>query len=218
MTFTSDDEYGDVLRRAMRAEADSIVPSPDGLDIIRGRIERRGIRGLLWWRVGAAAAGAVLVAGTVVMVVPELRNSVIQQVTTEPVGNGTSSGGDASGTSRPAPPIKITTAGPSQAVSGGPRVVPTAGGTQLPSPKGSPDPTKDPCATPSVVEPQGPGDDPCPPSATPGGQPSSPPQQTPSESPSPTPSGCGDSCTTPTASPSSSDVVSPDSIAATPAG
>jgi len=65
MTFPPDDEYGELLRRALRAEADSVVPSPDGLEIIRGRIDQRGLRGLrhmLWWRVGAAAAGAVLVA------------------------------------------------------------------------------------------------------------------------------------------------------------
>ncbi|MBO3750322.1 hypothetical protein J5X84_29935 [Streptosporangiaceae bacterium NEAU-GS5] len=218
MTFTSDDEYGGLLRRALRAEADSIVPSPEGLDIIRGRIERRGIRGLLWWRIGAAAAGAVLVAGTVVMVVPELRKSVIDQVTTVPADNGTSIG-DASGTSRPAPPIKITTAGPSQTPTGdAPRVVPTAGGTQRPSPKSSPvDPTKDPCATPTVVEPQDDGDDSCPPTATPSGRPSSPPAQTPSVSPSPSPSGCGDSCASPTVTPSPSDSAGTDLAPESPA-
>lgn len=81
MTFPPDDEYGELLRRALRAEADSVVPSPDGLEIIRGRIEQRGLRGLrhlLWRRVGAAAAGAVLVAGAVVMIVPGLRDQVAQ--------------------------------------------------------------------------------------------------------------------------------------------
>ncbi|TMR10831.1 hypothetical protein ETD86_37850, partial [Nonomuraea turkmeniaca] len=84
------DEHGDFLRRALRAEADAVVPSPDGLEIIRARIERRGVRNLFWWRAGAAAASAVLVAGAIVMAVPELRT----QITNGPVdvvGNETSS-------------------------------------------------------------------------------------------------------------------------------
>jgi hypothetical protein len=32
------DEYGELLRRALRAEADSVMPSPDGLERIRERI------------------------------------------------------------------------------------------------------------------------------------------------------------------------------------
>ncbi|MFI7125343.1 hypothetical protein ACIBQ1_06580 [Nonomuraea sp. NPDC050153] len=73
------DEHGDLLRRALRAEADAVVPSPDGLEIIRTRIERRGVRNLFWWRAGAAAASAVLVAGTIVMAVPSLRSHIIDQ-------------------------------------------------------------------------------------------------------------------------------------------
>ncbi|MFI6734555.1 hypothetical protein ACIBI9_16630 [Nonomuraea sp. NPDC050451] len=73
------DEHGDLLRRALRAEADAVVPSPDGLEIIRARIERRGVRNLFWWRAGAAAASALLVAGTIVMAVPSLRSQIIDQ-------------------------------------------------------------------------------------------------------------------------------------------
>ena len=51
----SPDEYGDLLRRVLRAEADSVVPSAEGLQIIRTRVEQRGSRGIFWWR--AAAAG-----------------------------------------------------------------------------------------------------------------------------------------------------------------
>lgn len=79
----SPDEYGELLRRALSAEANSVVPSPDGLEMIRGRIERRGLRRLMWWRTGASVAGAVLVAATVVMVVPQFREQVI--VSTEGV-------------------------------------------------------------------------------------------------------------------------------------
>ncbi|MBN6053014.1 hypothetical protein JYK22_13835, partial [Nonomuraea sp. RK-328] len=90
------DEYGDVLRRVLRAEADTAVPSPDGLEIIRARIERRGVRNLFWWRAGAAAASAVLVAGTIVMVIPELRHQVLRETvqdvrstSTPPAGSST---------------------------------------------------------------------------------------------------------------------------------
>ena len=100
----SPDEYGDVLRRVLRAEADTVVPSPEGLEIIRARIERRGVRNLFWWRAGAAAASAVLVAGTIVMVVPDLRHKVMQQDTIEPLGNSTSKPPANSSTSRPASP------------------------------------------------------------------------------------------------------------------
>lgn len=84
------DEYGDLLRRALRAEADAVVPSPDGLEIIRARIERRGVRNLFWWRAGAAAASAVLVAGTIVMAVPQLRSQIIE-VPAQPVEHETTS-------------------------------------------------------------------------------------------------------------------------------
>ncbi|SDG18400.1 hypothetical protein SAMN05421505_102180 [Sinosporangium album] len=98
------DEHGDFLRRVLRAEADTVVPSPDALEIIRTRIERRGIRGLFWWRAGASIAGAVLVAAAVVMVVPSLRQQVTQedrQITEVKHGSREP---EASGTSRPVPP------------------------------------------------------------------------------------------------------------------
>ncbi|MGJ6960755.1 hypothetical protein ACSDR0_02515 [Streptosporangium sp. G11] len=101
----SPDEYGELLRRALSAEANSVVPSPDGLEIIRGRIERRGLRWLVWWRAGASVAGAVLVAATVVMVVPQFREQVIPQVSTEGVRYAESTPPvDGSATSRPPAP------------------------------------------------------------------------------------------------------------------
>ncbi|MGW0806747.1 hypothetical protein [Nonomuraea sp. NPDC002799] len=84
------DEHGDLLRRALRAEADAVVPSPEGLEIIRARIDRRGVRNLFWWRAGAAAVSALLVAGTIVMAVPELRSQIIDQRPVAPAGNETS--------------------------------------------------------------------------------------------------------------------------------
>ncbi|MFI6477430.1 hypothetical protein ACIBH1_05825 [Nonomuraea sp. NPDC050663] len=80
MSHLRPDEHGDILRRVLRAEADQVVPSPEGLEIIRDRIARRGVRNLFWWRAGAAGASAVLVAASVVMIVPEWRESVVTTV------------------------------------------------------------------------------------------------------------------------------------------
>jgi hypothetical protein len=44
------DEHGEILRRALRAEADAVVPSPEGLEIIRAARCGRGVRNLFWWR------------------------------------------------------------------------------------------------------------------------------------------------------------------------
>ncbi|WP_182897519.1 hypothetical protein [Microbispora sp. H10830] len=163
MTFPPDDEYGELLRRALRAEADSVVPSPEGLEIIRGRIDQRGLRGLrnmLWWRVGAAAAGAVLVAGTVVMVVPGLRDQVAQSTGIAPAGDEREDERDTSSVTRPpnpAPshPIVIVPVTPSPS-RGRPAPSPThkVDATTRPSPSPS-DPCVTPTPQPGVIEPDG---------------------------------------------------------------
>lgn len=110
----SPDEYGELLRRALSAEANSVVPSPDGLEIIRARIERRGLRWLTWWRTGASVAGALLVAATIVMVVPQFREQVIPQVSTGTVNFTESTPPpDGSATSRPPAPSQPSS-GPAQ--------------------------------------------------------------------------------------------------------
>ncbi|MEV4459622.1 hypothetical protein [Microbispora sp. NPDC049633] len=161
MTFPPDDEYGELLRRALRAEADAVVPSPDGLEIIRTRIDQRGLRGLrnlLWWRVGAAVAGAVLVAGVVVAVVPGLRDQVAQSTGIAPAGDEREDRTDTSSVNRPpntAPsqPVVIVPVTPSPS-RGRPSPSPThkTGTTTRPSPSPS-----DPCVTSTtqagVVEP-----------------------------------------------------------------
>ncbi|MGC5011473.1 hypothetical protein ACLQ2R_11975 [Streptosporangium sp. DT93] len=129
----SPDEYGELLRRALSAEANSVVPSPDGLEIIRARIERRGLRGLrglMWWRAGISVAGAVLVASTVVMVVPEIRERVIPSVDAGKEINFTeSTPPDGSATSRPpAPPSP----GPSNPA---PLPIVTRSGADTPAPE-----------------------------------------------------------------------------------
>jgi hypothetical protein len=158
----SPDEYGELLRRALSAEANSVVPSPDGLEIIRARVERRGLRGLMWWRAGASVAGVVLVAATVVMVVPQFREQVIPQFRTGEVNyTETTPPADGSATSRPPsdqgvqppPPITKSTAPaplPTQSRSFAPSVKPTP----RPTVKATPSPTC-PTSTSKPVPPEG---------------------------------------------------------------
>lgn len=216
---TSSDEYGDLIRRAMRAEADSVVPSPQGLDIIRHRIEHRGIRSIIWWRVGAALTAAAVVAGTVVMSVPELRDNVTATLTG---GNSGEVGGPLPGlgsTHQPPPPTEgnLTVVPQSPPPEGEIGVaenqLPTAestpgGPTPEPCATPSPTPTPTPTPSPTIVEPN-PSGTPCPPgtapvpTTTPGApvrpKPTPPPAAQPS--PSPTPTTCGADCATSTPDP-----------------
>ncbi|OLT27616.1 hypothetical protein BJF79_42530 [Actinomadura sp. CNU-125] len=44
MTTDPHDEHGEILRRALNAEAESVIPADDGLDRIRARIADGGKR------------------------------------------------------------------------------------------------------------------------------------------------------------------------------
>ncbi|MEV0310781.1 hypothetical protein B0I32_102347 [Nonomuraea fuscirosea] len=155
------DEYGDLLRRALRAEADAVVPSPEGLEIIRGRIERRGVRNLFWWRAGAAAASALLVAGTIVMAVPSLRSQIIDQIPAAPIDNETTSEAPSnSSTTRSVqpPPPERTTDPPAVVIPETPkpptpRTSRKADSTSRPSPSPSPTPTDCPSTLAEQTEP-----------------------------------------------------------------
>ncbi|MCF6469563.1 hypothetical protein FAF44_14350 [Nonomuraea sp. MG754425] len=161
------DEHGDLLRRALRAEADAVVPSPEGLEIIRARISRRGVRNLFWWRVGAAAASAVLVAGAIVMAVPELRSQIIDREpvqyqrneSTEVPSNSSTSRSHQQPSKDPAPeqsqPVVVV---PDTSAPPSPKTSPKSDSTSRPSP--SPTPTPADCPT-SVTEQTTPPDD-CP--------------------------------------------------------
>ncbi|MEU1731268.1 hypothetical protein [Streptosporangium sp. NPDC020145] len=147
MTDSPDDEYGELLRRALSAEANSVVPSPDGLEIIRARIERRGLRGLMWWRAGASVAGAVLVAAAVVVVVPQFRHDT-KQVHSNEVNFTVPTSPEMSATSRP----PLRTAGPSPAPARPgvtPPAPPVASKSGTPSPKPSAKPSRTPKPSPS---------------------------------------------------------------------
>ncbi|MEV1169550.1 hypothetical protein [Nonomuraea sp. NPDC049784] len=180
------DEYGDLLRRALRAEADAVVPSPDGLEIIRARIERRGVRNLFWWRAGAAAASAVLVAGTIVMAVPQLRTQIINS---QPVENETSRVPSNSSTTRsqePPPPSRQPTHDQH------PVVVPEISKSPTPRPSKRAESTSRPSQTPTPTPTA------CP---TPQAEQADPPSDCPSASPTPSPSPSAEDTLQPTACP-----------------
>jgi Predicted solute binding protein len=192
------DEYGEILRRAMRAEADSVVPSPDGLEIIRNRIaQRRGLRGVFWWRAAASAVGAVLVAASIVMIVPGLREQAtppsqgiteIGAETDAPEGQSTSrppSGRppevSSTGTAVPPPPSRTEPSAIPSATPSGSATPSATPGTATPSKS----PTK--CPSPGAKH----GGTPDRPSSCPGSA-----TRTPTPTPTPTPTeteepGCG---------------------------
>jgi hypothetical protein len=155
------DEYGDALRRALRAEADAVVPSPEGLEIIRARIERRGVRNLFWWRAGAAAASALLVAGTIVMMVPGLRSQITEESPVQPAGVESTEVPSNSSTTRshepspkkPVPSRSEVVFVPPESRSPTPRASKTADSTRAPSPSPSPTPTTCPSTTVEPAEP-----------------------------------------------------------------
>ncbi|GAA5081625.1 type IV secretory pathway VirB10-like protein [Thermocatellispora tengchongensis] len=179
----STDEHGDLLRRVLRAEADAVVPSPDGLEIIRARIEQRGSRGLFWWRAAASAAGAVLVAATVVIVWPQIQGEEPQQQTVQTVVDETSAP-EIRATSRAPAPTAATTSLPAKQP---PPVPPVQTPSEEPKPTAPArtprqTPTRsDPCPTPAAGEPRAGARDDCPAEATP--------------TPTPTPSDSGGSQT-----------------------
>jgi hypothetical protein len=76
------DEYGDRLRGALHAEADAVTPSPEGLERIRSKINKRRERRLgpwfavPWMRPLAAVAAAIFVTVIAVSATPALKNFV----------------------------------------------------------------------------------------------------------------------------------------------
>ncbi|WP_283134812.1 hypothetical protein [Rhizohabitans arisaemae] len=199
------DEYGERLRRALRAEVDPIVPSAEGLEIIRTRIERG--RPFRWWRPMFSLAAALVVAGAVVMAVPELRERVTQQDEISLAQNRTRPP-DKSGTTRPEPTRVLPLPGPTKAVP-----PPGTAPPSSPPPTAKPTPTPSPCpptASPTQVDPASDHPEPVPTEtcgASPEPETETPdPSASPSPSAGPTPSasapGCGDaSCPTPEKSP-----------------
>jgi hypothetical protein len=214
------DESGEMLRRVLRAEAESFVPSAEGLEIIRTRIDQRGMRGVFWWRAAASTLGAVLVAATVVMVVPNLREQFtpdqhpivqVEFTTAPPDGSSTRrpwTNTPSSGGTQHAVPGTTTSVTPSTMVS--PTPLPSPGNdcaTAIPSPSepealesgspcaASPSPTG---STPDETTRPRPSQKPTPaPTLTPTKAPPNPPTPTATT----TPDTCQDCTPSPTASP-----------------
>ena len=140
------DAYGDALRRALHAEADAVVPAPDGLDRIRTRIGERQRRfGWAWFtetwaRPAVALAAAVFIAVIAIAATPAI--NAIEGITAGDRGSAGGGGPDRSvgnGTSVPG-----GNGNPGQQYPGG---VPSQLPASTPSPLSSPSvgaPTCDP--------------------------------------------------------------------------
>lgn len=61
------DEYGDLLRRALRAEADQVMPSMDGLERIRSRTEGKAPGGWAAWFTASWARPLIAVGAAMVL-------------------------------------------------------------------------------------------------------------------------------------------------------
>ncbi|WP_017610883.1 hypothetical protein [Nocardiopsis xinjiangensis] len=102
----NEDEFEAQLRQLLKAEADSVRPSAEGLNLIRERTEKGHAVswfGLPWLRPALAVAGAVMIAASVIMSSPQVRDQVLDIVPagagredTPPVdSDGTDNGGEA---------------------------------------------------------------------------------------------------------------------------
>lgn len=132
-TDPTDAEFEAKLRQLLKAEADQVSPSPEGLNLIRERTENnRGSAwfGLPWLRPAVAVAGAVLIATSVIMSTPQVRDQVLEIVPAGADSEGTPNGRDnheedggvaapnsftdsAEGTTEPEPQIESDSADPS---------------------------------------------------------------------------------------------------------
>ena len=134
MTQPHDDEYGEILRRVLRAEADELTPSAEGLDRIRTKIDERSAR-RLWWqmpwvRPAMAVAGALVVATGVMAGTPGIRATVIAAFngqsntptsqTTTPYDPSTANGGYPTNGTADGTPSPTGSGSPSQGPAGGP--------------------------------------------------------------------------------------------------
>ncbi|TDQ52058.1 hypothetical protein [Actinorugispora endophytica] len=81
MTEPFDDRFEERLRAALRAEADSTPTSHDALERIRARTERRLLpwSGLAWLRPAVAVGAAALIAGSVLLSTPQIRDHVLPE-------------------------------------------------------------------------------------------------------------------------------------------
>lgn len=101
------EEFEDRLRAVLRAEADTAETSPEALNLIRERTERAGSTGWLslpWLRPAAAVGAAMLIAASVLMSTPQVREQVMD---ISPVGT------DQSGQAPGGPEAEVAVTDPS---------------------------------------------------------------------------------------------------------
>ncbi|WP_051711807.1 hypothetical protein [Spirillospora albida] len=140
MTTDPHDELGEILRRALHAEADSVIPADDGLDRIRARIAAGGGRRRFgldrfgavlgldrimvgWTRPILAMAAAVAIAGVGVTAGPQTIDLIQHSVGSGgPSGQGDGGSADGDAVSPPGPSAHDPGAG-------------SAGGGASPSPR-----------------------------------------------------------------------------------
>lgn len=158
------DEHGDRLRRALRAEADAVMPSPDGLDRIRAHItvrqERRRLPAwmdLPWLRPVAAAAAAVAVTAIALAAPPVINNLIVDPAGNNRPGAGQRPPGQSSGnfpavTPSPGAPVPTGTPTPQPTPAVTATISPSVTATCQP-PNATEPPTPDPSASPSPAAP-----------------------------------------------------------------
>ncbi|MFI6574857.1 hypothetical protein ACIBFB_03590 [Nocardiopsis sp. NPDC050513] len=146
MTSPSEnDAFESRLRSVLRSEADAVEPSAEALNLIRERTERgRGWAwfGLPWLRPALAVAGAVLIAASVVISSPEVRDHVLEMTT---------AGADREGTPQAAEPSGdgVATDAPTPDAGGG-TPAPEPEPTDAPTP--TPEPSRAPSSSPDDIQ------------------------------------------------------------------
>ncbi|MEV2275100.1 hypothetical protein AB0I72_05905 [Nocardiopsis sp. NPDC049922] len=146
MTSPSEnDAFENRLRSILRSEADAVEPSAEALNLIRERTERgRGWAwfGLPWLRPTLAVAGAVLIAASVVVSSPEVRDHVLEIVP---------AGADREGAPQAAEPSEddVATTAPAPDAGGG-VAAPAPEPADEPTP--TPEPSKAPSSSPDDVQ------------------------------------------------------------------
>lgn len=96
-TDPTEHDFEAKLRQLLKAEADQVSPSAEGLNLIRERTDRNygsAWLGLPWLRPAVAVAGAVLIAASVVISTPQVRDQVLEIVPAGADSEGAPNGHD----------------------------------------------------------------------------------------------------------------------------
>jgi hypothetical protein len=96
MSTHYDDPHGDLLARALRAEAESIVPAGDGLTKIRGRVEQR--RSRFRWLIPSASVVTAAALGGIAFGAYSISHNDDSLRTQQPANSQTASGGPTAST------------------------------------------------------------------------------------------------------------------------